>query len=151
MKLEIELVPEFSWYSNMRKVMTKEEWDKLRKSVYAEYNYQCGICESKGMLHCHEIWKYDDVNYTQTLSGFIALCPMCHHVKHIGFAGILADRGELNFDDVIAHFIKVNECDIGVFNKHYLEAFEQWENRSNHLWNINLGEYKYLQKSEGTS
>ena len=28
-----------------------------------------------------------------TYRGFIALCDMCHHVKHIGYAGVLQARG----------------------------------------------------------
>ena len=29
MKLEIELVPKTSWWNNLRKSLTKSEWDKI--------------------------------------------------------------------------------------------------------------------------
>jgi hypothetical protein len=150
LKLSIELVPQTSWYSNLRGEMNKADWDKVRKNTYAAYGYKCGICGSdKGQLHCHEIWEYNDTNHTQTLKGFIALCVMCHHVKHIGLAGILAKRGELDFDAVVKHFMKVNGCNKGTFEKHYEEAFEIWRMRSLHQWKIDLGEYTSLVKGKG--
>jgi phage terminase large subunit GpA-like protein len=144
MILTIELVPETSWYSNMRKVMTTEDWDKLRRSTYAKYNHICGICGATGMLHCHEIWEYDDRRHIQKLKGFIAICPLCHHVKHIGFAAILAKRGELDYDDVVNHFLKVNKCSLREFEKYREEAFEEWEERSSHSWKVDLGEFQKL-------
>ena len=144
MKLEIELVPESSWYSNMRKEMTVEKWDTLRKQIYRKYNYCCGICGDTGMMNCHEIWEYDDVAYTQYLRGFIALCTMCHHCKHIGLAGILADEGKLDYSDVENHFRRVNGCTQEQMDKAVRDAFEIWDRRSNHSWTINLGEFSSL-------
>jgi len=144
--LTIELVPKTSWYSNMRKVMNSQEWDILRKEVYAKYNHHCGICNDPGMLHCHEIWNYDDENHIQTLQGFIALCVMCHHVKHIGYANILAGRGELDMQNVINHFVRVNQCPLTDYTKQHMEAFDKWEERSQFVWNIDLGEYNYLKE-----
>jgi hypothetical protein len=151
LKLSIELVPSTSWYSNLRGKMEREEWDRLRRNVYKSYENKCGICGGKGLLHCHEIWEYDDNKHVQTLKGFIALCVMCHHVKHIGLAGILAQRGELDFDKVIKHFMKVNECSREIFDTHYKEAFKIWEERSAYKWEIDLGEYANLIKAKGES
>jgi len=63
-KLAIELVPKTSWYANMRKVMSQQEWDILRRKVYTEYNHVCGACGVKftlptcirhnPMLHYHQ-------------------------------------------------------------------------------------------------
>lgn len=142
--LSIELVPKTSWYSNLRKEMEQDDWDKLRKNVYKQFDYGCGICGSKGTLHCHEIWEYDDDKHIQKLKGFIALCVMCHHVKHIGLAGILAQRGELDFNKVIKHFMKVNGCSREIFDEHYERAFKLWKERSAYKWEIELGEYTNL-------
>jgi len=144
MKLTIELVPETSWYSNMRKVMTKEDWDILRKQVYKKYNWRCGVCDDIGMMNCHEIWEYDDVAHIQYLRGFIALCTMCHHCKHIGLAGILADQGRLDYTEIENHFCKVNKCTHAQMDEEVREAFELWDRRSNHTWFINFGEYENL-------
>lgn len=149
MKLTIELVPETAWYSNMRKFMSKEKWDILRKQVYKQYNYHCGVCDATGMMNCHEIWEYDDENHIQTLKGFIALCTMCHHCKHIGLAGILADEGKLDYDAVIEHFCKVNECSSRQMDDVVSEAFEVWEKRSWHRWDVDLGKYENLVEKRG--
>jgi hypothetical protein len=146
LKLTIELVPQTLWYINLRKSMGKTKWDVLRKNIYAEYHYACGICGAKDVsLNCHERWEYE-VNRNQgiqRLLGFIALCPMCHHCKHIGLAGILAQRGELNFDDVIAHFMKVNDCTRQKYEDHSQEQWTVWAMHSNKSmqWTFDYGEY----------
>jgi hypothetical protein len=146
LKLTIELVPKTSWYDNMRKVLPKSEWDKLRRKTYAEHGYRCGICEAEGRLNCHEIWEYDDNNHKQTLLGFIALCDLCHHVKHIGLAGILASKGQLDIERVVEHFMKVNRCERSAFEEHKKKACAQWAERSKHNWNVDLGKYERLVK-----
>ena len=144
MKLTIELVPATSWYNNLRSAIPKSVWDKLRKRTYAEHNHKCAICGVERRLHCHELWKYDDQSYIQSLGGFTALCSLCHHVKHIGLADILANQGKLDYERVIQHFIEVNSCNIETFNRHKRAAFKQWRERSKHKWYVDLGEYSNL-------
>jgi cyclopropane fatty-acyl-phospholipid synthase-like methyltransferase len=139
LKLTIEMVPATSWYNNLRSLMPKEAWDKLRHKVYKDFGYRCGICKSKGRLHCHEIWKFDDKNGIQELKGFIALCTSCHWIKHIGLAGIKADGGELDYDKLVEHFMKVNKCDKSAFTKHREEAVKTFEERSNRSWKLKIG------------
>jgi hypothetical protein len=141
LKLNIELVPETSWYQNLRNLTTQENWDKIRKAAYASCGYKCGICSVESKLNCHELWEYDDKKHIQKLNGFIALCDMCHHVKHIGFAGILASRGQLDIEKVVEHFMTVNNCDRITFEDHKKKAFDEWRKRSQHEWLIDLGEY----------
>jgi len=143
--LTIELVPKTCWYNNMRKVLPRPAWDVLRKQVYTNFKYTCGICQTKtNKLDCHEIWHYDDEKYIQTLQGFIALCDWCHYVKHIGYAGILAQEGKLDYQKVVNHFLKINACTKREFRLHYKQAFEQWKERSKHSWQTEFGEYAYL-------
>lgn len=146
LKLTIELVPQTSWYSNLRKVLPQSEWDKIRKKAYADCGYKCGICGATGKLNCHEIWEYDEQHRSQKLVGFIALCDLCHHVKHIGLAGILAQQGKLDYELVVKHFMAVNGCDRETFEEHKHEAFHQWQERSQHEWDIDLGQYGKLVK-----
>lgn len=147
LRLKIELVPSTSWYDNLRKVLPKSEWDKIRKAAYANYGYRCGICGAEGRLNCHEIWEYDDKNHIQKLKSFIALCDMCHHVKHIGLAGILASEGKLDYEKVVEHFMDVNNCDRRIFEEHKKRAFDEWRKRSQHEWHVDLGEYEDVIKS----
>jgi 5-methylcytosine-specific restriction endonuclease McrA len=98
-KLTIELVPQTSWFKSMREIVSRSVWDKIRNQAYASSNQACVICGyTEGRLNCHEIWEYDDQKHIQKLIGFIALCDMCHHVKHIGKARVLADEGKLNYE-----------------------------------------------------
>ena len=144
LKLTIELVPRPCWYSNMRGAIPKAAWDKLRRQIYARYQQRCGICGANARLHCHELWSYDDTTHVQTLTGFIALCEWCHHVKHLGHAGILASAGKLDYQQVIAHFLKVNGCSEAQFEAHSHQAFAQWQERNRHTWRTDLGEYAGL-------
>lgn len=147
LRLTIELVPSPCWYGNLRKALPKREWDKIRKSVYAEYEYKCGICGTEGRLECHELWAYDDENHVQALRGFIALCPLCHRVKHIGLTGKLADEGIVDYEAVVQHFMKVNECSRNIFEQHKGQAFMQWAQRSECQWETNFGPYQSVFES----
>ena len=97
-------------------------------------------------MNLHERWKYDDKKNIQKLEGFILLCRMCHHVKHIGLAGILANKGELDYDEVIGHFCKVNKCTRKEFDEHESKAFAVWEKRSRHQWKQDFGKYREFVK-----
>lgn len=121
--LTAELVPSTSWYNNLRNVIAREDWDWIRSQVYLQYENRCGICGAGGSLHCHEVWHYDDVAHLQALEGFIALCPWCHHIKHLGYAGILAQQGKLDYAKLIG------------------------EKRSRYKWRVELGEYTSIIKA----
>jgi len=141
LRLSVELVPSTAWYSNLRNRLPKKDWDKIRHRTYAEYEYRCSICSVASKLNCHEIWEYDDTLHIQRLAGFVALCDWCHHVKHLGFAAILAARGQLDYEKLIEHFLRVNDCDRNTFEEHSKNAFEVWERRSRHEWRTDLGKY----------
>lgn len=140
-KLTIELVPRSLWQVNLRKSMPRSAWDKLRKKTYAEYGYRCGICGADARLNCHEIWGYDDKKRIQKLRGFIALCDLCHHVKHLGRASQLARQGSLDMEKVIEHFMEVNGCDRKTFDQQKKEAKAQWEKRSQSPWECDSGKF----------
>ena len=109
----------------------------IRKQAYKIAHRKCEICCGRGRQHpveAHEVWLYNDALYTQTLVRVMALCPACHEVKHIGLA-------ETNgrFDEARAHLIKVNQWAYPAIADAYIEhAFEQWDQRSNHLWTLNI-------------
>ena len=90
LRLEIELVPGASWHSNLRRILPRRVWDKIRKEAYKAAGHKCEICGAEGRLECHEWWEYDDRRRVQRLAGFMALCPLCHAVKHMGRSGNLA-------------------------------------------------------------
>ncbi len=135
-KLAVELVPSTAWGDNLRSILTKDMWDTLRKRVYKKARYRCEICNGKGPkwpVECHEKWNYDDTNHTQTLLGLIALCPACHSVKHLGFAHIQGKGIEAR-----EHLATVNKWSQSRTSQYIGLVFKQWEERSNHEWNLNL-------------
>lgn len=135
MRLTIELVPSTSWHNNLRKILSKKEWDILRKKVYEKANYFCEICSGKGEkwpVECHEIWRYDDENSVQYLDGMIALCPDCHQVKHIGLAQVQG-----HYNKALKHFAKVNNIkDLNLAEKYVEDAFFQHQQRSSQHWSV---------------
>ena len=141
--LMIELVPESSWSNNLRNILGKDAWRKLRTKILKDAQYTCGICGQRSrFLHCHEKWVYDDENHTQKLEGLIPLCKMCHAVKHIGFAKLQADRGELDWEKMVEHFMKINGCNKKMFEKHHQNAAKIWIERSKYQWEVIVGDIK---------
>ena len=140
MKLTIELVPNGSWFTNLRSALPATRWNKIRRDCYRKAGYVCEVCGGKGPKHpveCHEIWHYDDKRKIQRLDGTIALCPACHEVKHIGLAQI---RGRLY--PAVAHMAKVNGWKGTEGHRRAMEevscAFDKWRERSLHKWEIDI-------------
>ena len=148
LRLTIDLVPETSWCKNLRKMIPPRTWERIRREASAKSGNRCAICGAEGRLNCHEMWRYDDRHNVQRLVGFVALCNLCHHVKHIGLAVILAAEGRLSYERVVEHFLEVNNCDRGTFAKHKTSAFAKWRDRSQRAWTTDLGEYSTVVKSE---
>ena len=147
LKLMIELVPESSFYNNVRDVVSVKQWEVFKKESRQKSAEKCAICGATGRLNCHEIWDYDDTNNIQKLVGFTSLCTNCHNVKHIGFAKMQADEGRFDFNIVIDHFCKTNNCSKETYQEHHKEAFAEWRKRSKHDWKIDLGDYSELIQS----
>lgn len=143
MKLTVELVPETVWCKSLFRLLPREVWNDLRGGIIQRNGRKCQICgETSGKMNLHEIWNYDDVKHVQKIEGFVLLCEMCHHIKHIGLAGILADEGKLDYNKVIKHFCKVNDCSEKEFEEYVDNAFKIWEKRSQYQWKQDFGRYE---------
>ncbi|OGM09469.1 HNH endonuclease [Candidatus Woesebacteria bacterium RBG_13_34_9] len=145
LKLTIELVPASTWDNNLRNLLKSQMWEYIRKSVYKKCNYKCVICKNKTGLHAHEIWKYDDKNHIQKLVNIFALCSKCHSIKHLGFAGLQISKGKVNYENLVKHFMQVNNCSREIFEKHQKKALKKFEERSHFDWQIDLSEYQKAQ------
>jgi len=135
-QLTIELVPKTAWFSNVRSMVSRNDWDVLRKEAYRKAEYKCEICGGVGKHHpveCHEIWQYDDVNHIQKLMSLIVLCPACHEVKHIGLANT-RNRGGIAGE----HLSEVNGWSKQKTNKYIHKQFTTWKKRSDFEWEIDL-------------
>lgn len=135
-KLTIELVPQTSWFTNLRSILSGTKWDVLRRHVYIKAGYRCEICNGVGKSHpveCHEVWRYDDEKYRQVLIAVIALCPECHKVKHIGLAEV---RGYRDYAE--EHLANINKWTLTQAREYIDEVFTKWETRSQHYWKVDV-------------
>lgn len=145
LKLIMELVPEPCWNNNLRNLLGQTKWRRVRYDVIYKAGGRCEICgDVPDKLECHERWHYDDKKHVQTLKGFIALCYMCHSIKHIGFAFVRLWNG-LHPDQVmnglVEHFMKVNKCKKSVFFDEIERVFELQNERNTWNWKTVMDDF----------
>lgn len=140
MKLEFELVPDSVWGSNLRSILSKAQWDVVRKEAYARANGRCMICGRPAKrLEAHEKWSYDEKNAVQKLEDVVALCHACHETVHIGRTQLMGREAE-----AAAHFCKVNGCNYAAYRKALGKATEDHLRRNRIAeWKLDLS---YLKK-----
>ena len=147
----MELVPRPIWNKSLAKTLSKNKWKSLRQSIIEERGSKCQICSSPSEpIFLHEVWDYDDVNYIQRLHELRLICGMCNRIIHFGFTGVLHKQGKLSdeqFQDVIKHFLNVNQCTDADFERHMHEQFDVWEERSKLEWTQDFGQYSHLLRS----
>jgi hypothetical protein len=128
-RLTIELVPSPCWGKNLRALVSPDEWQGIQETVFGHAAGKCQVCGFQGNLHCHEVWRYNEVSGVQTLVGFLALCRFCHEVKHIGRAKV---RGR--YHQAIAHLARVNRWSKRAAERYADRCFETYERRSGREW-----------------
>lgn len=139
-KLNIELIPKTCWFSSVRTMVSKKDWDKIRFATYNLANNKCEICGDNGLnqgykhrVECHEVWLYDDETNVQKLVKLIALCVKCHQVKHIGRAIAIGKHQE-----AYNQLAKVNKWTKQQVEQHILESFEIHRERSKYEWDLDI-------------
>lgn len=109
-----DMLPENVWGSNLRGILSKADWDRLRIPVCEAAGNRCEVCGQPGYdpdagrprrPDCHELWHFEVIAglAVQRLARLIALCPDCHRVQHAGRASV---RGELSM--VVSQLRAVN-------------------------------------------
>jgi hypothetical protein len=130
-------------------------WTHLRGAVRRAADFTCEICEHRASeesgvgVEVHEDWHYDDAATpaTRTLARIGCLCRLCHQVHHIGLWQSLVASGKVPqqlLDDVIAHFCRVNECDLTAFEQEKHRAFELMESRLTIPYEFRWGRFGVL-------
>jgi hypothetical protein len=135
-KLKLELIPQTSFFKNLRSELSEEKWDKIRNIVYRRAGRVCEICGGVGPkwpVECHEIWSYDEKSKIQKLEKLIALCPACHTCKHFGLATMRGLR-----EDATLHLMKVNDISREDAEIHIAEEFRIWEHRNTIQWSLDI-------------
>ncbi|MDF5595815.1 hypothetical protein P3735_22025 [Vibrio parahaemolyticus] len=141
-RLTIELVPKSCWFDNVRNRVSTEDWQKLKRITSNHAQYRCEICGGRGSkwaVECHEVWDYDDIKLTQTLSRLIALCPSCHEVKHIGLAQLRGKQFETT-----AHLALINGWSYLGASDYVEHAFEVWAERSQKEWKLDISYLNHI-------
>ena len=134
-KLDFELVPDGCWYSNLRSILSKKQWDFLRSDAKERSGGKCMICgKQTKYLDAHERWSYDEKSCVQKLEDIIAVCKDCHSVIHIGYTQL---KG--NEERAEKHFMKVNGCSYVEYRK-ALRLANEVHKRRNEIseWKLDL-------------
>jgi 5-methylcytosine-specific restriction endonuclease McrA len=145
LKLDFEFIPDGCWYSNLRTILSKKQWDFLKVDAKARALGKCAICGKKtAKLEAHERWSYDKENRVQKLDDIIAVCKDCHSVIHINRTYLKGDAEKAE-----NHFMKVNNCNYANFRKAMGEANEKHKELNQiSEWGLDLTYLKRYIKDE---
>ncbi len=142
LKLPIEVVPESSHYKNLRYMLSKKEWETLRKKILTPLNNKCEICGDSSPnrgLDLHEVWFYDRNTSEQKLVKLEGLCIYCHEVKHYFLANM---KG--NYSRARNRLQKINN-----FSNKQVDEYEEYivnnfKENSLYTWSLNVDFLKTL-------
>jgi hypothetical protein len=141
-RLAVELVPAPCWGRNLRSRVQPNTWDLIRSYTLQRAKGKCQICEAKisraenaweFRAECHEIWRYEDLTLKQVLSDVLALCSLCHEVKHIGLAG-MNDRLTI----AKKRLCKLNNWSNEIMEEYLAICWKIWRYRSRNHWTRDL-------------
>ncbi|MFB9239927.1 hypothetical protein ACFFWC_31120 [Plantactinospora siamensis] len=143
LRLRVELVPRPLWGRNLRAVLPRSDWQRLRRWALdraGERCEPCGLTVAGGRyLICHERWTYDHATRTQTLIGVEIHCGDCDLVTHVGRAGVVG--GPLLVGQALRRLAELNGWTPAEALFHYRAARTEWQERSQHPWQQDLTWY----------
>lgn len=148
LRLRVEMVPQSSWYKDLRELLDEAIWERISSLVAERAGGRCEICGGRGPRHrpveCHELWRFDDPVRVQTLVRVVALCPDCHAVKH--WETVRKHGGDTQ---ARAHLARVNGWSLAQTDAHIRDAFGRWAQRNQGPWILDLeGLRPYLGAAE---
>lgn len=86
----------------------EQDWKNISKYVRSYNHNKCEYCGYKQNLHCHEEWRYDDIERTQYLKSLHSVCALCHASIHPG----ANEHFKIYENDIIKkHFMFINKMD----------------------------------------
>jgi hypothetical protein len=139
-----DMLPENVWGSNLRGILSRSEWDRLRIPVCEAAGNRCEVCGQSGYdpetgrprrPDCHELWHFEvtETAAVQRLARLIALCPDCHRVQHSGRASV---KGELSL--VVAQLQAVNSWNDKEIRLAFDNADDRYHWRRRFEWDLDL-------------
>lgn len=156
MRLKLELIPTPLWGKNLRTILKPYEWRAIRLDYLSRARNTCEICGAKigdegvTKLFCHEHWEYDDNLHVQKLAGLVITCFMCNCVNHSGMAnlGIMEGTLRLTEEDLMTHFLKVNNCTEEDYGQHVIKAIAEHGKRGSKKWTQDISLLEKLYPKE---
>lgn len=123
---------------NLRKILPRTQWDKIRKATYTRANHKCELCGGKGTRHpveAHELWYFDMENKIQYLERLVALCPNCHRIQHALLLKIQDDKGFINAQMTINHYNKLTGNNVNYY-QFFASATEVFDVFDGIMWDV---------------
>jgi hypothetical protein len=134
--LFVDLIPQTSWFRNVRAAVDRADWDRLRRMVYRRAGHRCEACSDSGVqLEAHERFTYDIQVGIQRLVRLICLCAACHWVTHFErtmLQGDAAGQAAIDHLQAVTGMIDL-EAEL-----HIRDAFDLWARRSEVSWRVDL-------------
>lgn len=139
-----DLLPSNVWGSNLRGILSRGEWDRLRMPVAEAADMCCEVCKQPSRNaqtrtirtpDCHELWHFESVGdrKVQRLLRLIALCVECHQVQHIGLAQLKNQMWQVR-----AQLKRVNRWNDDQVDAAIRGAEDRWRWRGQHQWDLDL-------------
>lgn len=133
--LAIQLIPEKNHGNNLRRYISRDEWNSIRWAAYKRDKYTCTACRQDGLeLHAHEVWDY--FNGQQTLKDITTLCKDCHAVAHWGRTQRVSDEQQMYF--YFQHMLRVNRWTVSRGHEYLANVAAEFRTRNQVPWRVNL-------------
>lgn len=154
-KIRADMLPPSTHGSNIRDLVTKGEWKRLRDSTCEAAGNRCEICGAASdgtgrrarYLECHEKWIFeraDGDRYVQRLERLIALCKDCHFVQHSGRAHVIGLE-----DKVIAHLRRLNRWTEQQALADFRRAVDRCVRLDQYPWDLDLSALQGMLSLDG--
>jgi hypothetical protein len=149
-KPSIRMVPGPLWGMNLRRMLPKSHWNKIRQNLIAECGLKCQTCgkveTESSRIYAHEEWAYETTR-SPAIARLVSLklsCWHCHAVEHFGATGNMVLSGELTeraVEDTIHHFCRLNQVGREAFQTYLADAKAEWMRLSELKWKIDWGSF----------
>lgn len=127
------------WYLNLRKILSKDNWNKLSLKVRKEQNFTCFCCNINNKIipnnkfHCHEAWWFNDKEKNVSLKALLCVCELCHNSIHLG---------RCDNKNAFKRIMNINKWNYEITKAYVDSEFEIWSKRSNIKWTIDIESFK---------
>ncbi|CAM9121511.1 hypothetical protein MYMA111404_02175 [Mycoplasma marinum] len=133
-------LPSSPKYINPQTWMGPQMWSTIKKEVFKRADYSCEVCGGQGTkdpVEAHELWVFDYHTKERVFVRFLALCPLCHWLQHMGLASIRITNHKLDQKELVEHFNKLTNSDL-TFERMYERAIFVYKKIKSKHYEISL-------------